>query len=225
MLLGGGTGSKGGPDDCFYVIVSGRVRVYSSGKSTSSSGGGGRKRRWRIIADLGRGQQVGASALISGSGKTLRGGRGPETQRAVCTRDTEVVVITRQSFKAICAATPTVMFNFTRSVLLRELRESALLPRSALPSLSHGLPSSHSPEQPPPRQSSRRSQKSTRQQRNRLGLKTICTFSLCHRQSPSVSLCLFLSIVWSLSQSRNDHRHPAGISWRRACCPTVSLRR
>ena len=91
--------TEGDPGDCFYVVVSGRLQIFSISQGAP-----------RVVAEIGQGETVGEMAMITGAPRSA-------TVRAV--RDSRLIRFSRPAFDRLLTEHPRAMMHLARMIVVR----------------------------------------------------------------------------------------------------------
>lgn len=95
---GGVLFKQGDEGDALFILVSGRLRVSVAGEDGAAG-------RAQIITELGRGEMVGATEVLTG---------GPRTTTVIATRDSELVKLCQSDLYRLAQQYPQVMLRINR---------------------------------------------------------------------------------------------------------------
>src|SRR5207247_6551579 len=118
--------SEGEPGDCFYVVVSGRLQIFSVSQGAP-----------RIVAEIGQHETVGEMAMLTGGARSA-------TVRAV--RDCRLIRFSRAAFDRLLTEHPRAMMHLARMLVVR-FQQSVSAPRhgSAPATIAIAGAGSHAP--------------------------------------------------------------------------------
>jgi NTE family protein len=99
-ITGGATlMNEGEPGDCFYLVVSGRLQIFSVSQGAP-----------RVVAELGQHETVGEMAMLTG---------GPRSATVRAVRDSRLIRFSRAAFDRLVTEHPRAMMHLARMLVVR----------------------------------------------------------------------------------------------------------
>jgi len=110
QVAGGATlMNEGDPGDCFYLVVSGRLQIFSASQGAP-----------RVVAELGQHETVGEMAMLTG---------GPRSATVRAVRDSRLIRFSRAAFDRLLTEHPRAMMHLARMLVVR-FQNSVSAPRT-----------------------------------------------------------------------------------------------